>query len=131
MNVGRAVGIDDLREAARRALPRIIFDFIEGGVDGEQCLATNAGIHRSIRLLPRYFGALDAVDQKVSLMGRDYASPFGIGPTGLAGLVRPDADLMLARVAAEAKIPFVLSTASNASLEAVAAVAGEHGWFQL
>lgn len=131
MNPARAVSIADLREAARGALPRIIFDFLEGGVDGEQCLATNEACWRDLRLLPRYFGALDPVDPSVRLLGRDYAGPFGLGPTGLAGLLRPDADLIMARAAAEARIPFVLSTASNASLEAVAAVAGDHAWFQL
>ena len=131
MNVDRAVSIEDLRKAARRALPKIIFDFIEGGVEDERCLAANAEAWRSVRLMPRYFGEIGTIDQSVTLMGSRCASPFGIGPTGLAGLFRPDADLMLARAAAEARIPFVLSTASNASLEEVAQAAGEFAWFQL
>ena len=130
MKTDQIISIDDMREAARRALPKIIFDFIEGGVDAEQCLATNERISEA-RLLPRYFGDVAKVDQSVTLMGRHYASPFGIGPTGLAGLFRPDADLMLARAAAAARIPFVLSTHSNASLEDVAAAAGDYAWFQL
>jgi (S)-mandelate dehydrogenase len=131
VKLSRIVSIDDLRNAARRELPKIIFDFIEGGVDNEQCLMTNAGIGPAHQIVPRYFGDVGTLDQSVTLMGRTYASPFGIGPTGLSGLFRPGADLMLARGAAEAEIPFALSTASNATLEEVAQAAGDYAWFQL
>ncbi|QGZ93655.1 alpha-hydroxy acid oxidase [Terricaulis silvestris] len=130
MKLDRIISIDDMRDAARRELPKIIFDFIEGGVDGEHCLATNEACG-SIRLVPRYFGDVGKVDQGVTLMGQTYASPFGIGPTGLVGLFRPGGDLMLARAAAAARIPFVLSSHANASLEEAAAAAGEYTWFQL
>ena len=75
---------------------------------------------------PRYFGALEPIRRCL----RTTAARSGSARRA-AGLLRPDADLMLARAAAEARIPFVLSTTSNASLEAVAAVAGDHAWFQL
>jgi (S)-mandelate dehydrogenase len=85
----------------------------------------------TIRLVPRYFGDVGKVEQSVALMGQTYASPFGIGPTGLVGLFRPGGDLMLARAAAAARIPFVLSSHANASIEEAVAVAGEYAWFQL
>lgn len=131
MNLARIVSIEDFRTAARRELPKIIFDFIEGGVDGEICLETNAARCSAHQLVPRYFGEVGSIDPSASLMGRRYALPFGIAPTGLNGLFRPGSDIMLARAAAEADIPFVLSTAANASIEAVASAAPRHVWFQL
>lgn len=70
-------------------------------------------------------------DQSAELLGHRYASPFGISPTGLAGLFRPDADRLLARAAAAANIPFLLSSASNGSLEDVVKETPEHVWFQM
>ena len=63
--------------------------------------------------MPRYLVDVSKRDQSTTLLGRRYASPFGISPTGLAGLFRPDADRMLARAAAAADIPFLLSSAAN------------------
>ena len=70
-------------------------------------------------------------DQSAALFGQSFASPFGIAPTGLAALFRADADLILARAAAAANIPFIMSGASTASIEAAAAVAPAHIWYQL
>jgi L-lactate dehydrogenase (cytochrome)/(S)-mandelate dehydrogenase len=71
------------------------------------------------------------LNQSGSVFGRRFASRFGIAPTGAAGLFRPDGDLMLAEAAAGADIPFVLSGANNASIEAVARAAPNHVWYQL
>lgn len=131
MRLKRIVSIDDFRESARRTLPKIIFDFIEGGVDAELCLETNAAIRRSHRLVPRYLADIEPVDPSAVLMGQRYGLPFGIAPIGLAGLFRPGAEIMLARAAEEADIPFVLSTVSTVSLEQVAEAAPRHVWFQL
>ncbi|HVB81456.1 MAG TPA: alpha-hydroxy acid oxidase [Candidatus Binataceae bacterium] len=131
MNVHNAVNIDDLRRLARRRLPRIVFDFIEGGVEDERCLVANETSFARHRLVPRYLVEVGRRDQSAALFGHSYASPFGIAPTGLAALFRADADLMLARAAAAANIPFIMSGASTASLEAAAQVAPAHTWYQL
>lgn len=131
MNIQTALNLDDIRELARRKLPRIAFDFIDGGVDDEHCLRRNREAFQRYRLLPRYLVDVSRRDQSTVLLGRRYASPFGISPTGLAGLFRPDADRMLARAAAAANIPFLLSSASNGSLEEVVPAAPEHVWFQM
>ena len=70
-------------------------------------------------------------DMTTELFGRTYAMPVGIAPTGAAGLFRPGADLMLAAAAAKANVPFIMSGASTASIEDLAKVAPEHGWYQL
>ncbi|MFZ9554223.1 MAG: alpha-hydroxy acid oxidase [Limnohabitans sp.] len=129
MNLQSAINLEDLRQLARRKLPRIAFDFIDGGADDEHCLLRNRQAFERYRLLPRYLRDVSQRDLSVSLFGQTYASPLGISPTGLAGLFRPDADLMLAAAAREANIPFLLSSAANASIEDVMAVAPEHVWF--
>lgn len=131
MNLQSAINLEDLRQLARRQLPRIAFDFIDGGADDEHCLLRNRQAFERYRLLPRYLRDVSQRDLSVTLFGRTYASPIGISPTGLAGLFRPDADLMLAAAAREANIPFLLSSAANASIEDVMAVAPENVWFQM
>lgn len=121
----------EVRELARRRLPRFLFDFIEGGVDDEACLARNRAAFQSLTLMPRYFVDVSVRSQKIQLFGRDYDSPIGICPMGLTGLARPGADLMLAAAAAKRNIPYVMSSASNASIESAAAVAGANAWFQI
>ena len=131
MNIRSALNLADIREMARRKLPRIAFDFIDGGVDDELCLRRNREAFERYRLLPRYLVDVSRRDQSTVLLGRRYASPFGISPTGLAGLFCPDADRLLAEAAAAADIPFLLSSASNGALEDVARAAPGHVWFQM
>ena len=131
MNIQSALNFDDIRELARRKLPRIAFDFIDGGADDEHCLRRNREAFQQYRLLPRYLVDVSKRDQSTVLLGRRYASPFGISPTGLAGLFRPDADRLLAGAAAKANVPFLLSSASNGKLEDVIKVAPDHVWFQM
>lgn len=131
MNIQSAINLEDLRALARRKLPRIAFDFIDGGADDEHCLRRNREAFQQYRLLPRYLVDVSQRDQSTVLLGRRYASPFGISPTGLAGLFRPDADRMLAQAAREADIPFLLSSAANGALEDIAPLAPEHVWFQM
>jgi len=96
-----------------------------------ECLKRNREAFQRYRLLPRYLRDVSRRDQSVTLLGRRYASPLGISPTGLAGLFRPDADFMLAAAAREADVPFLLSSASNGELEDVIKLAPEHVWFQM
>ncbi len=131
MNIQSAINLEDLRQMARRKLPRIAFDFIDGGADDELCMARNRQAFQKYRLLPRYLRDVSKRDQSVVLFGRSYASPIGISPTGLAGLWRPGADLMQAQAAREADVPFLLSSSSNDSLEEVMPVAPDHVWFQM
>lgn len=131
MNIQSAINLEDLRQLARRKLPRIAFDFIDGGADDERGLLRNRQAFERYRLLPRYLRDVSQRDQTVTLFGQTYASPIGISPTGLAGLFRPDADLMLAAAAREANVPFLLSSAANAAIEDAVPVAPDHVWFQM
>jgi len=122
--------IGEMREAARQRLPRMVFDYIDGGAGRERSVARNAASFEEVSLVPRVLaGAVDR-SQSVELFGHTYSAPFGIAPLGLANVVRPGTDLALARAAGVAGVPYVLSTAASSTIESVAAVA-PNSWFQL
>jgi L-lactate dehydrogenase (cytochrome)/(S)-mandelate dehydrogenase len=129
--IDSAINIDDLKRMAKRRLPKIMFDFIEGGAEDEVGLRTNAEAFRNMRLVPRYYVDTSGREQRARLFGRTYASPFGIAPTGMAGAFRRDAELYLAQAAAEADIPYLMSGASNASMEQGAKLAPQNLWYQI
>ena len=97
MNLDSAVNIEDLHRMAKRKLPRIIFDYIEGGVEDERGLARNEAAFHKHRLLPRYLVDVSKRDQSTTVFGRTYSSPFGISPTGGVGLYRREGAVGLVR----------------------------------
>ncbi len=131
MGVERAINIADLQRMAVRRLPWIVRDWMEGGSEDELAVARNEAQFRRYRLVPRYLLDISGADTATTLFGRGYACPFGIAPTGYPGLFRPHGDLMLAAAAAAANVPFIMSGAATATVEAVAAVAPNHAWYQL
>jgi (S)-mandelate dehydrogenase len=131
MRLSNAINIEDLHRMAKRRLPKIAFDFIEGGLEDERGIERNTSAFHKHMLLPRYLVDVSTRDQAASLFGRSFASPFGISPTGGAGLFRRGADLMLAEAAVEANIPYIMSGASNDAIEAAARVAPRNTWYQL
>ena len=131
MNVAKAINLDDIAELARRKLPRIAFDFIDGGVDAETGLDRNRAAFARRTLLPRYLVDVASRHQRVTLFGEEYDSPFGISPMGIAGFFLPGADLMLARAAARRNVPYLMSSASCDSIEAAMEAAPITTWFQV
>jgi len=131
MRLEDAINIEDLHRMAKRKLPRIVFDYIEGGVEDENGLARNEAAFKKHRLLPRYLVDVSTRDQSWSVFGRTYSSPFGISPTGGVGLYRREGEVMLAEVAATMNIPYIMSGGSNASMEEALRVAPNNVWFQL
>jgi len=126
-----AINFEDLRRLAKRRLPRIAYDFIEGGLEDEHGLARNEEAFRRCLLVPRYGIDVRTIDQSTTLFGRTYSGPIGIAPTGLAALFRRGGDLMLAEAAKSANVPFIMSGASTALIEDLGKLAPEHGWYQL
>ena len=131
MKLDQAINVEDLHRMAKRKLPKIIFDYIEGGVEDERGLARNEAAFHRHRLLPRYLVDVSKRDQSATVFGRTYSSPFGISPTGGVGLYRRDGEVMLAEAAAAENIPYIMSGGSNASMEEAARVAPNNVWFQL
>jgi L-lactate dehydrogenase (cytochrome)/(S)-mandelate dehydrogenase len=125
------INLHDFRALAKRRLPKIAFDFIDGGADDELGMLRNREAFSKHQLLPRYLVDVTQRDQTVELFGRTYSSPIGISPTGMAGLFRTGADAMLAAAAKKANVPFLLSSASNLKIEEAAQIAPDNVWFQM
>jgi (S)-mandelate dehydrogenase len=112
--------IADLARLARARLPGVIFDFLDGGAEGEVTLRDNCAAFERYRLRPAVLGGHTRRDLSVSLFGHRMSAPFLIGPTGLNGIYWRDADLALARAAAAEGVGYVHPSPANNSLEQVA-----------
>lgn len=123
--------IAELRELARRRLPRGLFQFVDRGSEAELAMRNNRQALDRIHLWPRGLVDVSGRSSRTVLFGREMAQPFAIAPTGAAGLLWHQGEIALARAAAAADIPFTLSTASITSMEEVAEHAGGRLWFQL
>jgi L-lactate dehydrogenase (cytochrome)/(S)-mandelate dehydrogenase len=129
--LARALSIEDLRRLAQRALPRAVFEFIDGGAEDEVTLRDNRAAFERIRLLPRILNDVGAPDIATDLWGASAGAPLVISPMGSCALAWPDGDVAIARAAAELGIPYTLSTMSNTGIERMASAARGPLWFQL
>ena len=127
----RAISIADMRELARRRLPKSVFDFIDGGAEDEGTLADNRAAFERVRIVPRVLVDVDKPDMRTEILGGPAAAPFVVAPMGALALAWRGADVALAQAAAAAGLPYTLSTMSNQTLEEVADKAGDRLWFQL
>ena len=122
----------DFREAARRRLPRMVFDFVEGGAEGELTIAANRAAIDAVELAPSYLVDVADRDVATTVLGQPVSLPFLLAPAGLATLVHREGELAAARAAAAAGTVFAVSTGSGYSLEEIAAAAPDgRRWFQL
>jgi L-lactate dehydrogenase (cytochrome) len=122
----------DFREAARRRLPRFLFDYADGGANSEHTLQRNVLDLAEVPLRQRVLQGGGQVDLKTTLFGHEQPLPLMLGPVGIAGMFRRRGETQAARAARTAGIPFCLSTVSLCSLaEVVKAAGSEHVWFQL
>jgi (S)-mandelate dehydrogenase len=122
--------IADLRERARRRLPRGIWEYAERGTEDETGMVRNRAAFERVTFRPRVLRGVQAVDTSAEIFGKPSAMPLALAPTGAAGLLWYQGDLALARAAAVAGVPFTISSASTMDLEQIA-VAGGRLWFQL
>ena len=126
-----AHSIAAMRELARRALPRLVFDFIDGGAEDERALRRNEDALGQTRLLPQPLNGTEQRDQSIELFGKRLAMPVLIGPTGLAGMVWPRGEAHSARAALAADTVYVMSHASTVSMEDMAREVGGKLWMQV
>jgi isopentenyl diphosphate isomerase/L-lactate dehydrogenase-like FMN-dependent dehydrogenase len=126
-----AYDIADLREMARRRLPKGIFEFMDRGNGDEVALANNRAAFERFKLSPRMLVDTSRRTLETTLFGRTHAMPIAIAPTGSAGLTWYQGEIALARAARAAGIPFALATGSMTALEKVAEEAGGTLWFQV
>jgi len=115
---------------ARRRTPNFVFEYLDGGAEDEIALRRNRQAFDAYRFAPRTL--VDTADRhcRTTLFGAPLAMPVVVAPTGINGMVRPSGDLMLARAAARAGIPFCLSTVANARAAEVV-IPGARLWMQL
>jgi L-lactate dehydrogenase (cytochrome) len=126
----RASSISDYRALAKARLPHFLFEYVDGGSYDEVTLRRNVEDLSRIALRQRVLRDVSAIDLSTELLGKSWAMPVGLGPVGLAGLYARRGEIQVARAAAAAKVPFVLSTVSACSLREVAA-SGHVPWYQL
>jgi (S)-mandelate dehydrogenase len=132
MNLTDADTIADLRNMARRRLPRAVFDFIDGAADDELTLAWNTSDLDTLAWRPRMLVDVASCKRSARIMGAASALPLIVGPTGLAALTWAQADIALAQAAHGAGVPFTISTSSSVRMEEI-----RHGvpdarlWFQV
>jgi L-lactate dehydrogenase (cytochrome)/(S)-mandelate dehydrogenase len=126
-----AFNISDLRAAARKRLPRGIFEFVDRGCEDDDAVRHNREAWQRIRFAPRSLVDVSGRTLQTSFFGRPSTLPIASAPTGAAGLLWVDGELEVAKSAAKAGIPFTLSTASLTSMEAVADEVKGTLWFQL
>ena len=126
----RCFSIEDLRQAARRRLPRAIFDFFDGGAEDEIALRDNIDAFKRVRLVPHSLVDVSNIDLSTTLLGTQSALPLAIAPTGGLGFGRHGADIAIARAAARMGIPYSLSTSATTSIEDIAKYAPGRLWFQ-
>jgi isopentenyl diphosphate isomerase/L-lactate dehydrogenase-like FMN-dependent dehydrogenase len=129
--IDRCYNIADLRDAARRRLPRGVFEYVDKGTEDQLALNNNRRTLDQIKLLHRVLTDVSDVDLSTDLFGQPSSLPLVIAPTGVAGMCWYEGELELARAAAKAGVPFTLATGSNTSMEKVAKEAGGKLWFQL
>lgn len=127
----RAVTIADLRARTHRLMPRFVLEYLEGGAEDEATLSRERQAFAEWRFMP--YMLADVSDRQLTgaIVGRPAPMPLLVAPTGLNGLFWPTADIMLARGAAEAGVPFVQSTMSTDPIEKVARVERLRHWWQL
>jgi (S)-mandelate dehydrogenase len=123
--------VKDYRELARRRLPRLAFDYLEGGAEDGHGLERNRAAYDHLLFHPRVLRDVARVDASVDMFGRRAAMPAVVGPTGLNGLYGARAEETLAREAHRAGLPFAMSTASTSLLEEVRAATDAELWLQL
>jgi 4-hydroxymandelate oxidase len=130
--LARVVSLADLEPLARLAMDPAAFDYVAGGAWDELTLVENEAAWRRRRLRPRVLVDVSRVDGSTTMLGQPTSLPLAIAPMAAEGLAHPDAEVAVARAAAAAGVPFILSTMSSRSMEDVAAGAPDGvRWFQL
>jgi L-lactate dehydrogenase (cytochrome) len=123
--------IEDLRQVARRRIPRALFDYVDRGSYDEVTLRANRADLDAIALRQRVLVDVSSVSLKSSLLGEPVAMPIALAPAGMTGLVHGDGEILAARAAETAGIRFCLSTMSICTIEEVRQDTTEPFWFQL
>ena len=127
----RVLNIDDLRRVAKRRLPRVVFDYIDGGADAEQTLRENCRAFEEIAFRPRCAVATPTTELRTTVLGAPIALPLLLGPVGSCRMFYPRGEEEAARAAGAAGTIYALSTLSGCLLEDVKKATPGPAWYQL
>jgi L-lactate dehydrogenase (cytochrome) len=127
----RVINIADLRRQAGRRLPRVVFDYVDGGADAEVTLRENARVFDDVLFRPRCGVVTDTVDMRTSVLGEPIAVPMILAPIGSSRLLWPRGEAAAAAAAGKAGTIYTLSTLSGTRLEDVKAAGSGPCWYQL
>jgi L-lactate dehydrogenase (cytochrome) len=127
----RVVNISDLRTLAKRRLPRVVFDYIDGGADAEVTLRENCRVFDDVTFRPRQAVAVPNCDLSTTVLGMPMDMPILLAPLGSSRTFYPRGEEVAARQAGEADLIYILSTLSGCTLEDVKAATNRPAWYQL
>ncbi|WP_349350969.1 alpha-hydroxy acid oxidase [Flagellimonas sp. MMG031] len=127
----RYPSVDDLREKAKKRIPRFAFEYLDGGCNEDVNIHRNTSEIRDITLKPTYIKDFKGASIKTTLFGEEYDAPFGVAPVGLQGLMWPNSPEILAKAAHKHNVPFILSTVTTMDIERASELTEGKAWFQL
>jgi isopentenyl diphosphate isomerase/L-lactate dehydrogenase-like FMN-dependent dehydrogenase len=130
-SVTKAINVDDLRSLARRRVPRIVFDYIDGGAEGEVTMRENLRAFEEVRFRPRLGIAFSDCHLRTHVLGCELALPVLLAPVGYCRVMNPGGEIAAAKAAGNLGAGYVLSTVSGHRLEDVKAASGGQVWYQL
>jgi L-lactate dehydrogenase (cytochrome) len=123
--------VSDLKKRARRRIPHFVWEYLDSATGSESVTTRNRAGFDRVLLRPAALKGEITPDLSTTFLGRSYPVPFGISPLGMSGLIWPEAEMLLARHAARAGIPYGLSTVATQTPEGLKGAQGDQGWFQM
>lgn len=129
--LARCYNLDDLRDAARRRLPKGVFEYVDRGAEDDVAMRANLEAFRRVKLTTRFLIDLSDRDTATLILGRRAGLPLAIAPTGFAGLCWHQGELALAKAAAAIGVPFTLCAHSTARMDDIVKLAGGRLWIQV
>jgi len=131
LSASRVLNIADLRRLAERRVPRAVFDYLDGGADGEITLRENCRAFEDITFRPHQAVAMENCNLRTTVLGQEISFPAMLAPVGYSRLMHPEGEVAAARAAGEAGTGYILSTISGHKLEDVKAGTKGFAWYQL
>jgi L-lactate dehydrogenase (cytochrome) len=131
LSSSRVVNIADLRRIAERRLPKVVFDYLDGGADGEVTLRENCRAFEAITFRPRQAVKIDQCEMTTNVLGQAISFPAMLAPVGYSRMMHPGGEVVAARAAGDAGTGYILSTISGHKLENVKASTKAFAWHQL
>src|SRR5437868_8487064 len=131
LSPSRVVNIAALRSMAGRRVPKSVFDYLDGGAEGEVTLRENCRAFEDITFRPRHAVKVNECDLRTTVLGTEISFPAILAPVGYSRLMHPDGEVAAARAAGEAGTGYILSTISGHKLENVRAGTKGFAWYQL